>query len=183
MNRDGRSLRDVELRLISELLKDSRRSDREIAKAMGVSQPTVTRTLAKLRKEGSIRSQTIIPDFAKIGFSLLGITFVKLKSAYSSKEIDNVRKAVNERVEQSQFNIVMLERGMGLGYDGCIISIYKDYSEYSRHQSAIKGFPFIDNSKVETFIINLQDDIRYHPLSFEAVAKHLATPENTSKKP
>lgn len=44
-------MKDVELKLISELLKNSRRSDRELAKTLGVSQPTVSRTLKRLEKE------------------------------------------------------------------------------------------------------------------------------------
>ena len=44
----GSQLKDVELRLISELIKDSRRSDRELAKAIGVSQPTVSRVRVRL---------------------------------------------------------------------------------------------------------------------------------------
>ena len=43
VNEDG-ILKDVELKLFSELMKNSRRSDRELAKVIGVSQPTVTRT-------------------------------------------------------------------------------------------------------------------------------------------
>jgi DNA-binding Lrp family transcriptional regulator len=43
-------LKDVELKLISELMKNSRKSDRELAKKIGVSQPTVTRTRTKLQK-------------------------------------------------------------------------------------------------------------------------------------
>lgn len=39
-------MKDVELSLVAELLKDSRRSDRELAKAIGVSQPTVSRLMA-----------------------------------------------------------------------------------------------------------------------------------------
>jgi len=174
-SKQEQSLKDVQLKLIAELLRNSRRSDRELAKAIGVSQPTVSRTLAKLEKAGFIRSHTIIPDFSKIGFNLLGITFVKLKSTYPAEEIEKIRKAVKERVEQSKFNIVMLERGIGLGFDACIISIYKDYSEYSQHQDAIRTFPFIDISKIESFIINLKDSVRYHPLNFETVARHLAT--------
>jgi DNA-binding Lrp family transcriptional regulator len=42
-------MKDVELRLISELMKNSRRSDKELAKVIGVSQPTVTRIRLKLQ--------------------------------------------------------------------------------------------------------------------------------------
>ena len=175
-------LKDVELRLISELLKDSRRSDRELAKAIGVSQPTVSRTLPKLEKKGFIRNYTIMPDFGKLGYSVLAITFVKLKTSYSAEETEKIRKAVKDTIEQSQFGIVMLERGIGLGYDACIISIYRDYSEYALHQAAIRAFPFIDISKIETFIVNLEDNVRYRPLNFEIIAKQLATREKANQK-
>jgi len=168
-------LKDVELKLLSELLRNSRRSDRELAKVLGVSQPTVSRIIAKLKKEGFIRNYTIIPDFAKLGYGLLAITFVKLKSAYSNEETEKIRKAVKNAVEQSQFGIVMLERGRGLKSDACIISIYRDYSEYTMHRKVIMDFPFIDMSQVETFLIDLKDTVRYRPLNFEIIAKQLAT--------
>ena len=56
-------MKEVELKLISELMKNSRRSDREVAKAIGISQPTVSRTISRLEKEGVIKEYTIIPDF------------------------------------------------------------------------------------------------------------------------
>jgi len=41
-------VRERMLRLLLELLKDSKRSDRELAKVLGVSQPTVSRTRSRL---------------------------------------------------------------------------------------------------------------------------------------
>lgn len=58
-------------------MKNSKRSDRELSKIVRVSQPTITRT--RLEREGYIKEYTIIPDFAKLGFELLAITFVKLR--------------------------------------------------------------------------------------------------------
>jgi DNA-binding Lrp family transcriptional regulator len=49
-------MKDIERRLISELMKNSRRSDRELAKALGTSQPTITR--GKLEREGIIKEYT-----------------------------------------------------------------------------------------------------------------------------
>jgi DNA-binding Lrp family transcriptional regulator len=49
--------------LLLELLKDSKRSDRELAKVLGVSQPTVSRMRSRLVKEGVIRDFTVVPDF------------------------------------------------------------------------------------------------------------------------
>jgi len=50
-------MKETELKLVSELMKNSRRSDRELARAMGVSQPTVSRMIRKLEKEA--RAPTI----------------------------------------------------------------------------------------------------------------------------
>jgi DNA-binding Lrp family transcriptional regulator len=41
-------MKELEGKWLSELLKNSRRSDRELAKAIGVSQPTTTRLRTKL---------------------------------------------------------------------------------------------------------------------------------------
>lgn len=46
-----KKLKDVDYKIISELMKDSRISDRKLAKAVGVSQPTVSRKRALLQKE------------------------------------------------------------------------------------------------------------------------------------
>jgi DNA-binding Lrp family transcriptional regulator len=48
-------LKDVELKLVAELMKNSRRSDRELGKAIGTSQPTVSRTIARLKREGGYK--------------------------------------------------------------------------------------------------------------------------------
>lgn len=65
-------LKAIELRLVSELMKNSRRSDRELARALGVSQPTVSRMISRLEKEGIIKEYTMIPDFKKLGYNILG---------------------------------------------------------------------------------------------------------------
>jgi DNA-binding Lrp family transcriptional regulator len=67
-------MKDTELKLISELMKNSRRSDRELAKVIDSTQPTVTRMRRKLEKSGIIKEYTMIPDFNKLGYKLCSIT-------------------------------------------------------------------------------------------------------------
>lgn len=52
-------MKEFELKLISELMKNSRRSDRDLAKAIGSSQPTVTRNRHRLEQQGIIKQYTI----------------------------------------------------------------------------------------------------------------------------
>ena len=92
------NMKSVELKLLSELMKNSRRSDRELAKAIGSSQPTVTRTRTRLEEKGYIREYALIPDFAKLGFELMSLTFTKFKRQLTDEELKKLREAAR-RIE------------------------------------------------------------------------------------
>ena len=50
-------MKPVMLKLVSELFRNSRKSDREMARKLGVSQPTVSRMRGKLESEGMIQGE------------------------------------------------------------------------------------------------------------------------------
>jgi DNA-binding Lrp family transcriptional regulator len=166
-------MKDVELKLISELMKNSRRSDRELAKAVGVSQPTVSRLVKRLEKDGIIKEYTMIPDFRKLGYELLALTFVKLREPLGSEETDKARKIAKQKLEESPYGIVLLERGIGLGYDGVIVGLYEDYAAYTEHRNKLREYPFLEVTDVEGFLISLDDEVHYRPLTLQALAKQL----------
>lgn len=168
-------MKDVELKLISELMKNSRRSDRDLAKAIGVSQPTVTRIRSKLEKEGYVSEYTMIPDFTKLGYKILALTFVKLRKGLTEEEVQKARKAAQEGLKAGRYGLVMLERGMGLGHDGAIISYHESYASYLELLNRLKLFPFLDLAGIGSFLISLDDEVHYAPLSLKALANHLLT--------
>lgn len=173
LEEDRKPLKDVEKKLIAELMRNSRRSDRELSKVIGVSQPTVSRIVKRLEKEGLIREYTMIPDFQKLGYELVALTFVKLDKTLTQEEIEKAREATRERLKQTRFPIIMLERGMGLGYDGVLVSLYDNYTSYTEHMNMLRTFPFLELAHMESFIISLDDKIRYRPLTLKIVADHL----------
>ena len=69
--------KDKLMRLLLEYLKDSNRSDKQIAKVFGVSQPTVSRMRSRLLEEGLVRHFSAIPDFAKMGYEIMAFSFIK----------------------------------------------------------------------------------------------------------
>jgi DNA-binding Lrp family transcriptional regulator len=170
----------IERKLIAELMKNSRRSDRELARVVGVSQPTVSRMVKRLEKEGYIREYTMIPDFQKLGYELVALTFLKLKGNLSLEEAEKARETTKQRLKESSFPIVMLERGMGLGYDGVLVSLYEDYSSYTEHMNLLRTYPFLELSHIESFIISLSDKTRYRPLSLALIAEHLLKMKKTA---
>jgi DNA-binding Lrp family transcriptional regulator len=171
-------MKEIELKLVSELMKNSRRSDRELSKVLGVSQPTVTRLRSRLEKEVVIKEYTMIPDFRMIGYHLLGLTFVKLKRTLAPEEVEKARKRTQLALAKSSFGIVLLERGLGLGYDGVIIAYYRDYSDYTNHKKILRQYPFLEISDMEGFLISLDDDVHYRPLTLNSLATLLGSIRN-----
>jgi DNA-binding Lrp family transcriptional regulator len=169
----GQKLKPVELRLVSELMQNCRRSDRELAKTIGVSQPTVSRLTAKLQKEGYFQEFALIPRFNKLGFRIMAIIFFKLKKTLNQEETEKARKTATENLTKHYFEIVMVERGMGLGYNGVVISYHKDYSSYVQLMKWFKQFDFLEIESLDSFIIDLEDKIYYRSLTFKTLAQNL----------
>jgi DNA-binding Lrp family transcriptional regulator len=170
---EPKPLKVVEWKLIAELMKNSRRSDRELSKVIGVSQPTVSRMVKRLETEGFIKEYTMIPDFRKLGYELVALTFLKLKGSLSHEETRKARETVRERIKESKFPIVMLERGMGLGYDGLLVSVYENYARYTEHMNLLRTYQFLELSRLESFMINLNDRVRYRPFTLALLAEHV----------
>lgn len=116
------------MKLLLELLKGSKRSDRDLAKVLGVSQPTVTRLRSRLVKEGMIREFTAIPDFVKMGFEIMAITCVRAKY-----KIELTEKA--EKWMKKHPNVIFGARVQGMGKNGLVISIHKDYADFDNFLS------------------------------------------------
>ncbi len=181
LEEDKRPMKDVEKKLIAELMRDSRRSDRELSRVIGVSQPTVSRIVKRLEKEGLIREYTMIPDFQKLGYELVALTFVKLDKTLAQVEIEKAREAAREWLKQTRVPIVMLERGMGLGYDGVLVSLHENYTSYTEYMNQLRTFTFLELGHMESFIISLDDKIRYKPLTLKILADHLLKMNKTSR--
>jgi len=170
-------MKTLELRLISELMKDSHVSDRKLAKRLGTSQPTVSRLRSRLEKEGYIKEYTIIPDFNKLGYQMMAITFVRLRATLTNKVVEEARKVAAESLKTGPYEIIMLERGIGCASHGVVISYHRNYSSYKRLRKWLEHFAFLDVDRIDSFLIDLNDKVRYRPITFKALAQHLLTTE------
>jgi len=157
------------LKLLKELIRNSRRSDRELAKTLKVSQPTVTRN--RKLAEGFIRSYTIVPEFRKIGYEILAVTYAKAKT-YDRKEIESKLELAKKWVMQRP-NIFFASDGEGLGKDTVIFSLHKDYSKYA---DFIREYTvnFADfTSDVQSFIVSLKTGMIIKPFDLKYLAEDL----------
>lgn len=162
-------LKSIDHKLLWELLKNSRRSDRELAKALGTSQPTVTRRRANIEKN-FIDGYTAIPKWEKIGFEIVAFTLVKARIKYVKSE---EREALFRKAREwmmKQPNVVFVAEGQGIGWDGVCVSLHKNYSDFiefiRKHNSELD---FITES--QSFIADITPTTVVKPFHLKYLAE------------
>jgi len=167
-----KELKPIDYKLLFELMKDSHRSDRRLAKALGVSQPTVTRRRATL-EENFIEGYTVIPKFGKIGFEIAAFTFLKSKlKQKTGQEKEECLKKMKEWY-MKQPNVVLVLDGRGMGWDAVCLSFHESFSDFAEfiraHDSELSDW-IIES---QTFHADLNPGIVIKPFHL----KYLANPK------
>ena len=175
----GSILREVELKLIAELMKNSRSSDRELAKRMRVSQPTVTRIRNKLESESIIRDYTMIPDFVRLGYNLASITFSRLREPPSRNVFDAIKKRVRELEKKNPSPVIVSMKGIGCDADYMSVAFHKTYAEYSQYIEYIRQFPWVRPKDLRSFVIDLLDTDHFRYLTLSVFADYLLRNKET----
>jgi len=147
-------LKDIDYKILFELIKNSKTSDRNLAKKIGVSQPTITRRRARLEKE-LIDGYTAIPKWQKIGYEILAFTFVKTKQVLGLKEKYEAAHERGRKWLMGHPNILMGGGCRGLGMDGFFVSVHTNYSEYSDFMFQHKRMLGDQVDDVQTVLVNL----------------------------
>lgn len=167
-----KKISEVDRKILAELMKNSKESDRKLAKKIGVSQPTVTRRRARLEKD-VIDSYTLVPKWVNLGFKLLVITFTKSREARTS------RAKLEETLEESKRwmmehpNVLLCVGSRGMGMNGFMISIHKDYSEFDKfmrdHDLAIGKY--LDD--IQNVVVNIDGGRIIKPFDFKYLADYI----------
>ena len=151
------------LKLLFELMKNAKRSDREIAKIIGVSQPTITRMRQRLEKT-AIVDYTVIPDWTELGFEIMVMTLIKGKG--QPKITEKAKKwAMNNP------NVVFAAGGEGMGMDYSIISFHKNYSDYSSFIDTLKTAWAENLQDIQSFLMATGEEKTVKPLSLKYLEK------------
>ena len=151
------------LKLLFELMKNAKRSDREIAKIIGVSQPTITRMRQRLEKT-AIVDYTVIPDWTELGFEIMAMTLVKAKGT----------AAVSQKAKKwamNNPNVVFAAGGEGMGMDYSIISFHKNYSDFSSFIDALKAEWAENLQDTQSFLMTTGEERTVKPLSLKYLEK------------
>jgi len=168
-------LKDVDYKILSELLKNSKMSDRKLAKEIGGSQPTVTRRRARLEKE-VIDGYTLVPKWEKLGYEILAFTFVKTVQTLGTKEKFEAAHKKSTEWFMKQPNIIMGAGCRGMGTNGIIISVHKSYSDLDDFLTKHKRELGDMCTDIQTVLVNLGGNQILKPLHFKYLAEKLKNP-------
>jgi len=111
------------VKLLFELIKNSKRSDRDLTKILDISQPTVTRLRKVLEKEGIVQ-YTVIPNLSYLGFDLVALVFSR------SKELVHPLWEEGRKWAEQQPNVVFVSTGQGIDSDALMISVHSNYVDF-----------------------------------------------------
>jgi len=147
------------VKLLFELIKNSKRSDRDLAKTLDISQPTVTRLRKSLEKE-AIEQYTVIPDLSYLGFDIVALTFAR------SKELVQPLWEKGKKWAAQQPNVVFLSSGQGMGEDALMVSVHKDYANFVKFYQAFRRDwgPVLQD--FNTFLMSVRGSFLMKPFSF-----------------
>lgn len=161
--------KDIDYKIISELLKNSKLSDRSLAKKLGVSQPTASRRM--ILEKTVIDNYTLVPKWDKIGYEILAINFIKIKLAIATDEKYNAVRERGMKWLMKQPNIIMAGASRGMGMDAFNISLHKSYAEYDQWFRNFRGEwgDLVDD--IQSVLINLLGEEIIKPLNFKYISE------------
>lgn len=159
---------DISVKILQQLLKNSKKSDRELAKVVGVSQATFTRRRKQLERK-IIQEYTITPDLWELGFEILAFTFV---SSTPPKGLEE-SKALVQKARQSFAhypNVIFSSKGEGLGMRSVVVSVHENYTSYSDFITQLREEWSTVILDTQSFMVSLKRDYMAKTFSFKYLA-------------
>ena len=157
----------IALKLLFELVKNSKRSDRELAKILGVSQPTITRMRQKLEKK-TIKEYTAIPDWVELGYELMAFTFSNM-SFQPGEMQEQAGKAKDWLMKHP--NVIFASNGDGMSKNGMCISLHKDYTSFAKFIAECHAGWGEYLKDIQFFLVSLKGGVVLKPFSLKYLEK------------
>jgi DNA-binding Lrp family transcriptional regulator len=170
-------LKEIQKRVLMELIGNCKRSDRELAKALDISQPTVTRVRTWLEKNNFIREYTVIPKFSKVGLEIIAFIFFRIRVGATKDTLVEIHKKTDTFLKNHP-NVILALRGEGMGSDGILVSLHKDFASFTQFMRELKT-ETVNTEVVGNFLASLKTTEQYRCLTLKPIKEYL---ENLKKE-
>jgi DNA-binding Lrp family transcriptional regulator len=144
------ALDEIDKRLLRELLIDSKRSYRELARKIGVSTATVINRIQRLESSGVIRGYTITIDHERIGFELTVVTEITVSKGRLIEVEEEVSKLPN---------VCAVYDVTGLT-DAMVVAKFRSRKDLSKFTKGLLAMPYVERTNTHVVLTTVKEDFR-----------------------
>ncbi len=144
---------DTARRVLTEYLKDSRQSYREVAKRIGVSSGTVASRVREMEEGGIIKRYTALLDYEKLGYELTVVTEIVVSGG-------RMLEAGEEIARMGPTCAVYNVTGDS---DIMVVGKFKTRRELSDFTKKILRIPHVERTKTHLVLNTIKEDFSLLP--------------------
>lgn len=144
------ALDEIDRKLLGELLRNSKRSYREIAKSLGVSTATVINHTQRLESAGVIQDYSIRMDHERIGYELTVVTEITVSKG---KLLETDEEIAKLPYVCAVYDITGLT-------DAMVVAKFRSRSSLSDFTKALLSMPYVERTNTHMVLTTIKEDFR-----------------------
>ena len=144
------ALDDIDRKLIGELLRNSKRSYRELARAIGVSAATVINRVQRLESSGVIKDYSTRLDHERLGYELTVITEIIVSKG----------KLLETDAEIAKIPNVCAVYDITGQTDAMVVAKFKSRSSLSEFTKMLLSMPYVERTNTHVVLTTVKEDFR-----------------------
>jgi DNA-binding Lrp family transcriptional regulator len=144
------ALDEIDRKILAELLLNSNRSNRELARAIGVSAATVINHIQRLESAGVITDYTVMLDFERLGYELTVIMTVTVSRG----------KLLETQREIAKLPYVCAVYDVTGQIDSIVIAKFKNRRELSEFPKDLLSMEFVERTNTHVVLNTVKEDFR-----------------------
>lgn len=144
------TLDEIDRKILAELLINSNRSNRELARAIGVSAATVINHIQRLESAGVITDYSVMLDFERLGYELTVIMTVTV----------NRGKLLETQREIAKLPYVCAVYDVTGQVDSIVIAKFKNRRELSEFPKDLLAMEYVERTNTHVVLNTVKEDFR-----------------------
>ncbi|MDG7038084.1 MAG: Lrp/AsnC family transcriptional regulator [Nitrososphaerota archaeon] len=147
------TIKDLDVRVLEELIQNSNTPVRDIARKLGVSVGTVHAKIKAMERDGTIKGYAAVTDLSKVGYDITAVTEVivsKGRLFEVEKEIAKMR------------NVVVVYDVTGMA-DIITIGKFRSREELSSFTKKVLSLPYVERTNTSMALTIVKEDFRLMP--------------------
>ena len=144
------NLDDIDRKVLKELLKNSKRSYRELARSMGVSAATVINHVQRLESSGVLKDYSVRLDHERLGYELTVITEILISKGKLLETEEAVSKIPN----------VCAVYDVTGDTDAMVIAKFKTRASLSDFTKQLLSMPNVERTNTHVVLTTVKEDFR-----------------------